>query len=110
MQTGLHGNRWNIQAQNQNSNDLYLWMYNINEYNGKVPAMKPGKLNQFKNPIEACAVASGLDRELISFLTIHLNQYAHGNVTTLMGHLFDISGQPGQTFLSLKYVISGVFY
>ncbi len=37
-------------------------------------------LSRFKNLLEACAVAEGLDRELIPHLTLHSNKYMHVHI------------------------------
>ncbi len=49
---------------------------NVNECNDDGPAIKPSALNQSTDPLEVCAVASSLNRELISCLIFHSNQYA----------------------------------
>ncbi len=48
-------------------------IWNLNEYNGEGPAAKTNPLNHFKDPLEACVVAGGLNWELISYLTFNLN-------------------------------------
>ncbi len=42
---------------------------NVNEYNREGQLVKTSDC--FKDPLEACVVASGLNRELISHLTFH---------------------------------------
>ncbi len=46
----------------------------------KFPAVTTDSLNYFKDLLEVCLVAGGLNRELISEITFHLNGYAHGKV------------------------------
>ncbi len=58
---------------------------NVNEYNGDGSAIKSSALNKNKDPLEACAVAGGLNRELISHLTFHSNQYACGKLDDING-------------------------
>ncbi len=45
-------------------------------YNRPDPAMRENDVNRFKDPLDACAMACGLNCELISHLTFHLNKYA----------------------------------
>ncbi len=53
----------------------------INEsYNESGPAIKDGALNTFKSPLEACTLAGGLNRDLISHLTFHSNEYVHAHL------------------------------
>ncbi len=47
----------------------------INKYNGEGPAVKTNALNHFNDLLEACAVAGGLNRELIAHLTFHSNKF-----------------------------------
>ncbi len=49
-------------------------MCNINKYNGNGRAIKPKTLNQFKDALEVCVVACGLNKEFLSHLTFHLNE------------------------------------
>ncbi len=53
---------------------------NVNEYNRKGPAVKTNACNHFKDLLEACALAGGLNQELISNLTLHSNEYACGKL------------------------------
>ncbi len=57
----------------------------IRGYNGPDPCLKNFSSNPFSNPLEACTVAGGLDRDLISNLTFNSNQYARGKNSHL-GH------------------------
>ncbi len=43
--------------------------------NGCGPSIKGNALNRFKSLLGACAVAGGLNRELISHLSFHSNKY-----------------------------------
>ncbi len=49
-------------------------------------------LNHFKDPLEAYAVASGLNQELISHLTFHSYKYGRGKVDhskgTFVGYMW----------------------
>ncbi len=58
---------------------------NMIEYNGVGPVVKTNALNCFKDSFEACAVAGGLSRELISHLTFHSNKYTHGKLDHVHG-------------------------
>ncbi len=44
--------------------------------NGPCPAIRYNALNRLKDPLEACAMASGLNHELLSHLILNLNEYA----------------------------------
>ncbi len=43
--------------------------------------LKNFSAKSFNDPLEACAIAGGLDRDLISNLTFNSNQYARGKLT-----------------------------
>ncbi len=58
---------------------------NVNEYNREGPVVKTNALNCFNNPLVACAVAGGLNQELISHLTIQSPQYACGKLDHTKG-------------------------
>ncbi len=52
-------------------------IHNIYIYNECSPPFRDNAPNRFKGPFEACAVAGGLNRELILHLMLHTNEYAH---------------------------------
>ncbi len=45
-------------------------------YNGHNQAIRDKSLNSLKDPLEAFAVAGGLNGELIPYLTFHSNEHA----------------------------------
>ncbi len=51
--------------------------------------LKPIALNHFKDPLEACADAGSLNRELIFHLTFHSNKYACGKLDDTRECLLD---------------------
>ncbi len=57
----------------------------MSKYSSVGPVVKNNALNCFKDPLEACAVASSLNRELISHLMFHSNKNAHGKVAPVNG-------------------------
>ncbi len=46
--------------------------------NGPGPCLKNFTTNRFNDPLEACAVAGGLDRDLLLHVTFNSNRYARG--------------------------------
>ncbi len=50
-------------------------------YDGPGPCLRDFATNRFNDPLEACAVAGGLDRDMISNLTFNSNQYARGKLS-----------------------------
>ncbi len=58
---------------------------NVNKYIKKGPVVKTNVLNHFKDMLEACAVAGGLNQELISHLTFQSNENAHGKLDHTKG-------------------------
>ncbi len=57
----------------------------MSEYDSTGPVVKTNVLNYFKDPLEAFAVADGLDRELISHLMLHSNNFACGKLDHMNG-------------------------
>ncbi len=60
-------------------------IYNVNEYIGEGSVVKTNAHNHFRDPLEACMVADGLNRELISHLTFYSNEYTHGKLDHTKG-------------------------
>ncbi len=65
--------------------ELNQKVYSMWMNHGVGPALKTNVLNCFKDPLEACLVACGLNRELISHLTYYPNQYAQGKLNHING-------------------------
>ncbi len=83
-------------------------MCNINQYNGKGPGVTTNALNCFKDLLKACAVAGGLNRELISQLTFHSNKYNCGKVDyskgTFVGYNWTNISNVSMPWYSIKNV------
>ncbi len=54
----------------------------MHSYDGPGPCLNNFVRNHLNDPPEACAIARGLDQDLISNLTFNSNQYARGKLTT----------------------------
>ncbi len=90
IKTRIHGNEWNISSQHQIKLTFTYGakpesISNANESNGIGPACKTNALNCFKDLLKACAVAGGFNRELISYLFFHSNEYACGKLDHING-------------------------